>query len=336
MDIDELLKNGRAEIGTAINETSLDQLRQKYLGKKGVVAQLTSELSRLPPTERKSLGQKINRLKTQLTELFLTRENSLKTHPNTIAKVSQVDSTLPAEKIETGNLHFVSQAIFEIEKIFSHLGFIRRRYPEVELDYYAFEALNISKNHPARDETESFYLNDSIVLTPHTSNGQVRELEKGKLPVRMINIAKCYRRESDIGHSPMFHQFEGLLVDENISITDLKGVFDYFVKNFFGSSRKIRLRPYHFNFTEPSFEVDIDCHLCGGAGCRFCKGGWTELGGAGMVHPQVIRNGGMDPMKVNGFAFGWGVERTFLMRSGINLGDVRLSYSTDLRILKQF
>ncbi|MEK7165542.1 MAG: phenylalanine--tRNA ligase subunit alpha, partial [Patescibacteria group bacterium] len=175
-----------------------------------------------------------------------------------------------------------------------------------------------------------------MVLTPHTSNGQVREMEKGKMPIRMINIAKCYRRQSDVSHSPMFHQFEGLYVDENVSIGDLKGVMDYFFKQFYGPERKSRIRPFHFQFTEPSFEVDVNCGICLGKGCKLCKEGWLELGGAGMVHPNVLRAGNINPAKYNGFAFGWGVERVAMMKSGTHLDDVRLLYGNDLRFLEQF
>ena len=253
-----------------------------------------------------------------------------------------LDVTQPGLKQEIGHLHLVTQAIWEIEEIFNSLGFYRVRYPEVETDWYAFESLNMPENHPARDEWETFFidtsraLNKSVVLTPHTSSGQVREMEKGKLPIKMINISKCYRRQIDISHVPMFHQFEGLYIDQNVSITQLKGVFDYFVKKFFGADRKIRLRPFNFRFTEPSFEVDINCSICRSKGCRFCKAGWVELGGAGMVHPNVLKNGGIDPSKHSGFAFGWGVERVYMMKSGLNLPDIRLIYKNDLRFLRQF
>ena len=202
-------------------------------------------------------------------------------------------------------------------------------------------------NHPARDEWETFFIDypgkpgkdpkkQKVVLTPHTSNGQVREMEKGTLPIRMINIAKCYRRQSDVSHVPMFHQFEGLYVDHNVSIAHLKGVLDYFVKQFFGPERKARIRPFHFQFTEPSFEVDISCGVCLGKGCRLCKEGWLELGGAGMVHPVVLKNGGVDTSTYSGFAFGWGIERTYMMKAGTQLDDIRLLYSNDVRFLEQF
>lgn len=333
IDSNRLSKKSLEEIKKAQDLKTLENLRIRYLGKKGEIAKITKSLPKLAPEERRRVGERANRIKSELAEAVEKRKHQLTSYP---LPATSFDYTLPGEPIEEGHLHLVSQAIFEIERIFSHLGFVRRRYREVEDDYYAFEALNIPKNHPARDEMESFYITDSIVLSPHTSSGQVREIERGKLPIRMINIAKCYRRESDIGHTPMFHQFEGLLIDKGVSITDLKGVFDFFIKNFFGAGRETRLRPYNFRFTEPSVEMDISCGYCQGKGCRLCKSGWVELGGAGMVHPKVIENGGMDSRKVNGFAFGWGVERTFMMKAGITLPDVRMVYTTDLRILEQF
>jgi phenylalanyl-tRNA synthetase alpha chain len=238
----------------------------------------------------------------------------------------------------------VTQAIEEISSVFESIGFVRARYPEVDWDLYAFEGLNMPKGHPARDEWETFFVdvpenskNGKVVLTPHTSNGQVREMLRVKNPpIRMINIAKCYRRQSDVSHVPMFHQFEGLVVDTDISIVNLKGTLDYFARSFFGKERKTRLRPYHFQFTEPSFEIDISCGNCNGVGCKLCKAGWLELGGAGMVHPNVLKAGGIDSKKYSGFAFGWGVERTYMMKGGISIPDVRLLYSSDLRFLTQF
>jgi phenylalanyl-tRNA synthetase alpha chain len=205
-------------------------------------------------------------------------------------------------------------------------------------------------DHPARDEWETFFMDapphaklGKMVLTPHTSSGQAREMHRGELPIRMINISKTYRRQIDVSHVPMFHQFEGLMVDKNVSVTHLKGVLDYFAKAFFGPERKTRLRPFHFRFTEPSFEVDISCGICGGTGrlaeggkCRLCKEGWLELGGAGMTHPNVLKAGGIDPEEYGAFAFGWGVERTMMMKSGVKIDDIRELYRNDLRFLRQF
>lgn len=229
------------------------------------------------------------------------------------------------------------------------MGFARVGAPEVEWEYFAFEALNMPPGHPARDEWETFFVKGPsegkmgrMVLTPHTSNVQVREMLRGELPIKIICISKCYRRQSDVTHLPMFHQFEGLLIDENVTIAHLKGVINRFVREFFGADVKTRLRPFHFRFTEPSFEVDITCRACGGSGvvmdvkCRLCKSGWVELGGAGMVHPNVLRAGKIDPERYGGFAFGFGVERTMMMRSGIEVDDIRVLVKNDVRFLKQF
>ena len=203
--------------------------------------------------------------------------------------------------------------------------------------------MNFPKNHPARDDWETFFIKQDpdpkkgpMILTPHTSSGQIREMERKNPPIRMLNIAKCYRRQSDVSHSPMFHQFEGLVVDKNISIANLKGTLDYFVKSYFGEDRRSRIRPYHFQFTEPSFEVDVSCGMCKGHGCKLCKEGWLEMGGSGMVHPNVLRNGGIDPKEFTGFAFGWGVERVLMMKEGIKIDDLRFLYSSNLNFLEQF
>jgi phenylalanyl-tRNA synthetase alpha chain len=281
----------------------------------------------------------INETKNTLENLIAEQKNSFKENAR-----EWFDPTVPGIKPKIGHLHLVTQAITEISSVFEGIGFERVRYPEVEWDFFAFEGLNMPEGHPARDEWETFFVDTpenskygKMVLTPHTSSGQIREMLRVKIPpIRMINIAKCYRRQSDISHVPMFHQFEGLVVDENISIVNLKGTLDYFAKSFFGPDRKTRLRPYHFQFTEPSFEVDISCGICNGTGCKLCKAGWLELGGSGMVHPDVLKAGGINPTKYSGFAFGWGVERVLMMKSGINIPDLRLLYSPDLRFLTQF
>lgn len=330
-----------------------DELRDfeiKIFGRKGKFNDLTKELGMLPIEERKEMGRLANEVRAVLEEAFGERRREFESaRLNNLAKAEWIDKTLPGRKPEIGHLHLVTQAIDEIAEIFTRLGFQRRRYPEVEWDWYAFEALNMPKNHPARDEWETFFIDASegakgkIVLTPHTSSGQVREMERGKLPIRMMNISKCYRRQSDVTHVPMFHQFEGLLIDKDVSIANLKGTLDYFAKNFFGPTRVTRLRPFHFRFTEPSFEIDISCDVCGGKGklsngekCRVCKQGWLELGGAGMVHPNVLRAGKIDPKKYNGFAFGWGVERSFMMKEGMKIDDIRILYKNDLRFVRQF
>jgi phenylalanyl-tRNA synthetase alpha chain len=316
---------------------TLDQSSQtKYLGKNGLVNQLAKDIPQLSVADRKAAGQLLNQLKKDI-ELKLSQliDNSLN------RLIDFHDYTAPGTLPPIGHLHLISEAIAEIESIFSKLGFIRRRYPEIETDWYYAEGLNIPKDHPARDDQETFYFSDNVVLTAHTSNGQLREMEYvGTPPIKMINIGKTYRRQASNTHSPMFHQFEGLLIDKNINITHLIGVSNYFAKEYFGSDREIRLRPHHFQFTEPSFEVDINCHLCKGEGeingkkCKVCKSGWLELGGAGMVHPNVLKNGGIDTAKYTGFAFGWGVERVIMMKHAVT-DNLRQLYTDDLRFLNQ-
>ena len=333
----------------------VEAARVSFLGRKGRLADLMSQLPGLTPEEKRTAGQLANEVKQAIEGSFLAAEARIKEAEGSLKIEKEwIDVTLPGTKPSVGHLHLTTQAIDDIMSIFSKLGFVRARHPEVDWDYYAFESLNMPKEHPARDEWETFFLADpakdavqtgdkgKVVLTPHTSNSQVREMEKGKLPIRMVDIGKCFRRQSSARHLSMFHQFEGLMIDEKVSVTDLRGVFDFFVKRFFGENTKTRLRPYHFRFTEPSFELDISCTVCAGEGfvngakCKLCKGGWLELGGAGMVHPNVLKAGGLDPKKYNGFAFGWGVERTAMMRSGVNIDDIRLMYRNDLRFLNQF
>lgn len=332
------LKNeALAQIIEASDPAELELLRIHYLGKKGQLNNIAKQLTSLSPEEKSEIGQLFNDIKSAIA-------NALASKSQTPNPKSQLDLTLPGIKPPQGHLHPVTYAIEEISSIFEKIGFIHVRYPEVDWDWYAFEALNMPSGHPARDEWETFFIDVSenekygkLVLTPHTSNGQVREMERlGGPPIRMVNIAKCYRRQSDVSHTVMFHQFEGLVVDEGINITHLKGTLDYFVKQFFGPDRKSRLRPNHFQFTEPSFEVDVTCDICLGKGCKLCKEGWLELGGAGMVHPNVLKAGKIDPTKFTGFAFGWGVERTYMMKSGLKIPDLRLLYSNDIRFLNQF
>jgi phenylalanyl-tRNA synthetase alpha chain len=306
----------------------LEDIRIAYLGRNGKVTNLIKNIKSLPANEKKRAGGLINEVKNTILDTLVTQKNTFKESAR-----DWFDASIPGKKPQIGHLHLVTQAIREISNTFEKIGFVKVRYPEIEWDWYAFESLNIPKNHPARDDWETFLM----ALTPHTSSGQVREMMRVKKPpIRMLNIAKNYRRQSDISHVPMFHQFEGLVIDRGISVAHLKGTLDYFARNFFGKDRKIRLRPHHFQFTEPSFEVDISCGVCKGKGCKLCKEGWLELGGAGMVHPTVLKNGKIDPNKYTGFAFGWGVERTFMMKSGLEIGDIRLLYSTDLKFLRQF
>ncbi len=338
-DIINIKNEALSQIIEAKSNEELEEIRVIYLGRQGRLNKLTKEIKSLGKDEKKKAGFLINESKNTILRLLATQRNKLQ-----VSAREWFDPTIPGIKPRRGHLHLVTQAIEEIKSVFEKIGFVRVRYPEVDWDFFAFESLNMPKDHPARDEWETFFVGTTahpkygqVVLTPHTSNGQVREMYRVKNPpIRMINITKCYRRQSDVSHVPMFHQFEGLVVDENISIVHLKGTLDYFARNFFGKERKTRLRPFHFQFTEPSFEIDITCGLCNGQGCKLCKAGWLELGGAGMVHPNVLKAGGIDPKKYTGFAFGWGVERVMMMKSGLEIPDIRLLYSSDLRFLKQF
>lgn len=340
--IEVLKQEFAAAIKQVKTAADLVSLENRFLGrKKGLLTELMKELKGVPKAQVAQFGQSANRLKSDIAEKISLLKNEL---ANPRGAIIDLDYTLPGKDYPLGHLHLATQAIREIADIFEKIGFQRARYPEVEWDYYAFEALNMPADHPARDEWETFFIDrqpinkkmGQRVLTPHTSSGQVREMEKGKLPIRMMNISKTYRRQIDASHVPMFHQFEGLVIDKDINITHLKGTVDYFVKKFFGPERTIRLRPHHFKFTEPSFEVDISCGVCAGKGCKLCKQGWLELAGAGMVHPNVLKAGGIDPKKYSGFAFGWGVERCYMMKSGLAIDDIRLLYKNDLRVIKQF
>ncbi|MBL7150548.1 phenylalanine--tRNA ligase subunit alpha [Candidatus Microgenomates bacterium] len=324
------------------DKKELEEIKIKFLGRKGKVNEYLKEIVNLSEDEKVQTGRIANDVKKAIEEA-LRRQNSKLETRNSKLEEEWLDVSAPGIKPPQGHLHLITQAIREISSIFEKIGFVRVRYPEIEWDWYSFEGLNMPPNHPARDEWETFFINTpphsklgKMVLTPHTSSGQLREMERTKPPIRMININKCYRRQSDISHIPIHHEFEGLVIDKGINITHLKGTIDYFIKNFFGVERKVRLRPFHFQFTEPSFEIDIDCDVCGGKGCRFCKEGWVELAGSGMVHPTVLKNGGIDPKKYTGFAFGWGVERTYMMKEGLKIDDIRLLYSNDLRFLNQF
>ena len=341
-----LLLEQQNELFEIISQTpppELENLQVRYFGAHGLSTQLIKKIKDLSITDRRSAGVLVNEFKTSINQALSNRRGELSADTT----LEWIDTSLPGIKPAAGHLHIVTQAIAEITRIFERIGFTRVRHPEIDWDWYVFEVLNMPPNHPARDELETFFINypgnpkkdikkQTVVLTTHTSNGQVREMEKGKLPIRMINIAKCYRRQSDISHVPMFHQFEGLYVDKHVSIGHLKGVLEYFFSQFYGPTRKVRLRPYHFQFTEPSFEVDVSCGVCNGKGCKLCKEGWLELGGAGMVHPTVLKNGGINPEMYDGFAFGWGIERTYMMKAGTQLDDIRLLYGNDVRFLEQF
>jgi phenylalanyl-tRNA synthetase alpha chain len=337
-----------SEINSARNLDELSQLEIKYLGRNGEINKLLSEIKNVANEEKREYGQKVNQMKTEIKKLIEIRKLEISRQKSEVF----FDKTLPGKAYPKGSIHIVSHAIEEITKIFEKIGFIRVSYPEVDWEYGAFESLNMPANHPARDDVETSFIDvpahpklGKMVLTPHTSNGQNREMKRaGKPPIRMINISKCYRPNWDPTHTPMFHQFEGLCVDSDISIVHLRGTLDYFAEKYFGQGTKTRLRPHHFQFTEPSFEVDISCNNCGGTGtirelsgkkkCKVCKSGWLELGGTGMVHPNVLKEGGIDSKKYSGWAFGFGIERVIMMKYGLD--DIRNYYSGDVRFLEQF
>jgi phenylalanyl-tRNA synthetase alpha chain len=311
-------------------------LRVKFLGKKGLVTSAIKTLSTLAPEERKQAGQRINELKQFIEKELdgseaLIRSSELKTRLISEA----IDITLPGRQAGFGNQHPLSRVMLEVIDIFTRMGFSVEEGPEVELDSYNFEALNIPKDHPARDMQDTFYVSEDIVLRTHTSPVQVRVMEKKTPPLRFIAPGKVYRCDADVTHSPMFHQVEGLMVDKDIKFSHLKGVLSAFIQEMFGRDVPVRFRPSFFPFTEPSAEIDMGCILCKGAGCRVCKGsGWLEILGAGMVNPKVFENAGYDPEKYTGFAFGMGIERITLLKYAID--DIRLLFENDARFLKQF
>ena len=344
--IQELKQTFNEEFAKAQDLAALEQLKIRYLGRRaGVLTALLRSLKDAPEGERRELGAAANQLREAIEEQLTA---ALRRHTDQSTPAT-VDVTLPGTPVQLGSLHLVTQAIREIQQIFERIGFYRVRYPEVEWDWYAFEALNMPPDHPARDEWETFFIDTQPVgpkgqriLTPHSTSGTARELAQ-RPPLRSINISKCYRRQLNASHVPMFHQFDGLLIDKHVTIAHLKGTLEFFIQEFFGRDRTFRIRPFHFQFTEPSLEFDVSCGVCKGKGqlpdgqvCKLCKDGWLELGGGGMVHPNVLRAGGLDPKEFNGFAFGWGVERCYLMKAGLQIPDIRILYQNDLRFLRQF
>jgi phenylalanyl-tRNA synthetase alpha chain len=322
------------EIQGANTPDDLELLRVKYLGRKGALTTILRGLGKLDPEVRRSVGQEANRAKVALEEVLEQALRALKEAARRAAG-SAVDVTLPGRRALRGRLHPLNQIMAEVCDIFLHLGFEAVEGPEVELDWYNFEALNLPPDHPARDMQDTFYFNDKVLLRTHTSPMQIRTMEKRRPPVRIIAPGKVYRRDSDITHSPMFHQVEGLLVDKGITFADLKGVLTAFVHQMFGPEVGVRFRPSYFPFTEPSAEVDIECVICRGEGCRVCKTtGWLEVLGSGMVHPAVFEAVGYDPETYTGFAFGLGIERIAMLKYGID--DIRLFFDNDLRFLRQF
>lgn len=335
-DLQLLEKDALAELEKAGGEDSILAVRTKYLGRKGLLTGMLRNISSVPAEKRRVFGMRCNEVK-ELLEKNIEEALRRKAEDQKAEWLAaqQIDVTLPGRGIRAGRVHPVIQIRNEICGIFAAFGFSVVEGPEVELDYYNFEALNIPKDHPARDMQDTFYIEDNMVLRTHTSPVQVRIMEKAKPPVRILSPGRVYRPDSDVSHTPMFHQIEGLLVDRGVSFGDLKGILTAFLRKVFGEGTILRFRPSFFPFTEPSAEVDIRCVMCGGKGCRVCgQSGWLEILGSGMVDPAVFQNVGYDPEVYTGFAFGMGLERIAMLKYGIS--DIRLLFENDIRFLKQF
>jgi phenylalanyl-tRNA synthetase alpha chain len=326
----------RAAIGGAASSSELEALRVKYLGRSGALTQILKSLGTLPAEERPAVGAAANEAKRELEALLDRRlAETLEAERRRQREHERPDLTLPGRRPPRGGLHPLTRVRDEIVAIFMGLGFSVAEGPQIETDFYNFEALNIPRDHPARDMQDTFYLSPETLLRTHTSPVQIRTMRAQPPPVRIIVPGVVYRRDADITHSPMFHQVEGLAVDTNVTMADLKGTLELFAREMFGARSTIRFRPSFFPFTEPSAEVDVRCFLCGGDGCRVCtQSGWLEILGSGMVHPQVLRNVGYDPEAVTGWAFGMGIERIAMLKYGVD--DIRLFFENDLRFLTQF
>ncbi len=335
-NLDALVSQALEAVQSAEDINALEQIRVQYLGKKGELTQVMKTLGNLPAEERPQVGALINVAKERVTEVLNARK-ALFEEAELAAKLSaeSIDVTLPGRGQTSGGLHPVTRTLERIEQFFTHIGYGIAEGPEVEDDYHNFEALNIPGHHPARSMHDTFYFNANMLLRTHTSPVQVRTMEAKQPPIRIVCPGRVYRSDSDITHSPMFHQVEGLLIDRDINFADLKGTIEEFLRVFFEKELAVRFRPSYFPFTEPSAEVDMECVMCSGKGCRACKQtGWLEVMGCGMVHPNVLRMSGIDPEEFSGFAFGMGVERLAMLRYGVN--DLRLFFDNDLRFLAQF
>ncbi len=324
-------------IANASSVEALNDLKVTYLGKKGQLTEILKSMKDVSAEERPKIGQMVNETRSEIEgRIDQMRQKFENKRLEAKLKSEVIDVTLPGKKKKLGHIHPNNMILKEVEDIFVGMGYEVVSGPEVEYDYYNFEALNIPANHPAKDEQDTFYINKDILLRTQTSSVQIHEMERGVLPIRMIAPGRVFRAdEVDATHSPSFHQIEGLVIDKGITFADLKGTLEEFAKRFFGPDTKTKLRPHHFPFTEPSAEVDVSCFKCGGKGCRFCKGeGWIEILGCGMVHPHVLEMVGIDPNEYSGFAFGLGLERLTLLKCEID--DMRLLYENDMRFLKQF
>jgi len=331
-----ILRGALEDLARARTSQELEQVRLKYLGKKGILTQLLRSMPSLPSADRPVVGREANAAKAEIEAEVARRLAATRAEERSARLAAErIDLTLPGRRPPLGGVHPLTRVLDEIIEVFQGLGFAVAEGPEVESDYFNFEALNIPKDHPARDMQDTFYLSDEVLLRTHTSPVQIRTMTRQEPPVRIIAPGRVYRRDADITHSMMFHQVEGLAVDREISMADLKGTLQCFARELFGPESRIRFRPSFFPFTEPSAEVDVLCFLCHGEGCRVCKAsGWLEILGSGMVHPQVLRTVGYDPEEVTGFAFGMGVERIAMLKYGID--DIRLFFENDLRFLAQF
>ncbi|WP_368489952.1 phenylalanine--tRNA ligase subunit alpha [Clostridium sp. BJN0013] len=333
----QIKENAFKELQNKGKDLDIESIRIKYLGKKGELTRILRGMKELSKEERPIIGKLANEIRASLENAIEEASQKIKSgERESRLKNETIDITMPGIKQSIGRRHPLEQVLENMKEIFVSMGFTIEEGPEVELDYYNFEALNIPKNHPARGEQDTFYINDNLVLRTQTSPTQIRTMEKQKPPIKMISPGKVYRSDSvDATHSPIFYQMEGLVVDKGITFADLKGTLELFARKMFGHEMKTKFRPHHFPFTEPSAEMDATCFVCNGEGCRVCKGeGWIELLGCGMVHPQVLRNCKIDPEIYSGFAFGMGVDRMVMLKYGID--DIRNMYESDMRFLDQF
>lgn len=325
------------EINSVSDSKALDDIRVKYLGKKGTLTLILRGMGSLSAEERPIVGKMANEVRADIEKCLEEAAQHFKMGERNKKLLEEtIDVTMPSSSSHKGALHPLTKVLNEVNEIFFGMGFSIAEGPEVELDYYNFQALRIPEGHPARDEQDTFYIDDKVVLRTQTSPVQIRVMEKAKPPIRILSPGRVYRSDTpDASHSPTFHQIEGLVVDKGITMANLRGTLDTFAKRFFGENTRTKFRPHHFPFTEPSAEVDVSCFACGGKGCALCKGsGWIEILGCGMVHPDVLRNGGIDPEVYSGFAFGMGLERLTLIKYAID--DIRLLYDNDVRFLNQF
>ncbi len=335
--LDSIVSQALSQINSSDGLDKLNDIKTAFLGKKGELTAVLKGMKDVAPEDRPKVGQMVNDARTKIEEVLEEKKTAFERAMRAEKmKKEVIDVTLPGRQLERGHRHPNTIALEEVERIFVGMGYEVVSGPEIEYDYYNFEALNIPEGHPAKDEQDTFYINDKILLRTQTSSVQVHMMEEGRLPIRMISPGRVFRSDDvDATHSPSFHQIEGMVIDKNITFADLKGTLELFARKLFGKDTKVKFRPHHFPFTEPSAEMDVSCFKCGGKGCRFCKGeGWIEILGCGMVHPHVFEMSGIDPNEYTGFAFGVGLERIALLKYEID--DMRLLYENDVRFLSQF